>query len=75
MTLTGSPAQYWGSIAWSNNTVDRVIYSSSSAEQTRLVTIDDGANLLELRFTKIGDDTLAGTWRSRGGGTVTCTHR
>jgi len=75
MTLGGAPARYWGSINWDNDTVDRVIYSSSSTERTRLVTIDGGANLLELQFTDVSEVTLGGTWRSRGGGTVTCTRQ
>ena len=75
MMLGGTPARYWGSIAWGNDTVDRVIYSSSGAEATKLVTVDGGANLLELRFTQIAGSALAGTWRSGGGGTVTCTRQ
>jgi len=75
MMLAKAPSQYWGAVTWSNDTVDRVIYSSSSAATTRLVTIDGGANLLELRFTEIGDDVLRGTWRSRGSGAVTCTRQ
>jgi serine beta-lactamase-like protein LACTB len=75
MTLRGVPAQYWGYVAWSNHTVDRVIYSASSAGKTRLVTIDDGANLLELEFAGSDDAGLQGTWRSGGRGTVTCSRR
>ena len=75
MILGGTPTRYWGSITWDNDTVDRVIYSSSSIERTRLVTIDGGANLLELQFTQIADAGLAGTWRSGGGGTLTCTRQ
>jgi CubicO group peptidase (beta-lactamase class C family) len=75
MTIGGSPARYWGRIAWDNDTVDRVIYSASSAAKTRLVTVDDGAVLLDLQFTKIDEDELQGVWRSRGSGGVTCNRR
>ncbi len=75
MTIGGSPAKYWGRIAWDNDTVDRVIYSASSSDKTRLVTVDEGAVLLDLRFTTIDEEGLQGAWRSRGSGGVTCSRR
>jgi serine beta-lactamase-like protein LACTB len=75
MTLRGTPARYWGRIAWNNDTVDRVIYSTSSPDRTKLVTVDAGANLLDLQFTSVAEDELRGTWRSRGSGWVTCTRQ
>lgn len=75
MTIGGVPAAYWGRITWNNDTVDRVIYSASSPGRTRLVTIDAGANLLELQFTDVDEAGLQGTWRSQGSGAVTCDRR
>ena len=75
MTLGGSPAQYWGRIAWDNDTVDRVIYSASGPDKTRFVTVDGGANLLDIEFTEIDQERLTGDWRSRGSGEVTCSRR
>lgn len=75
MMLGGTTTHYWGRIAWDNDTVDRIIYSSSKSEMMRLVTVDDGANLLELEFTEIGPNQLSGDWRSRGSGEVTCGRR
>jgi CubicO group peptidase (beta-lactamase class C family) len=72
MRIGGAPVQYWGSFTWSNATVDRVIYSSSTAARTRFVTVDAGANLLDLQFTAIGDGELQGTWRSGGTGELAC---
>jgi len=72
MTIGGSPERYWGRITWNNDTVDRVIYSASSTDETRLVTVDGGANLLELQFTAVDDEGLQGAWRSRGSGEVSC---
>jgi CubicO group peptidase (beta-lactamase class C family) len=75
MTLGGSPAQYWGRIAWDNDTVDRVVYSGSGPDKTRFVTVDGGANLLDIEFTEIDQERLTGNWRSRGSGEVTCRRR
>jgi CubicO group peptidase (beta-lactamase class C family) len=75
MTIGGAPAEYWGHIAWNNDTVDRVIYSASSPGKTRLVTVDAGANLLELQFTKVDEAGLQGAWRSGGRGDVSCERR
>jgi len=75
MTIGGVPAEYWGYITWNNDTVDRVVYSASSPGRTRLVTIDAGANLLDLQFTDVDEAGLRGTWRSQGSGAVTCDHR
>ena len=72
MTIGGSPDHYWGRIGWNNDTVDRVIHSASSPDETRFITVDGGANLLELQFTTIDDDGLQGAWRSRGSGEVSC---
>jgi CubicO group peptidase (beta-lactamase class C family) len=73
--LYGSPAEYGGGITWSNNTVDRVIWSYSTPDEVRLVSVDGGANLLELYFTNIESDLLAGEWVSRGRGPISCARR
>ncbi len=75
LSLRGSPTNYWGRLFWNNDTVDRVIYAASSSDQTRFVTVDGGANLMELRFTEIGEDGLQGAWRSRGRGGVNCSRQ
>ncbi len=75
LTVGGTPAHYWGRMAWDNDTEDRVIYSTSSPEVTRLLTVDGGANLLDLTFTSIDEGQLQGAWRSRGRGGVNCTRQ
>ncbi len=75
MMLGGGPAEYQGSVTWTNETVDRVIYTVSSPEGTRLFTVDGGANLLSLQFTDVDDGGIAGTWRSRGSGELTCSRQ
>jgi CubicO group peptidase (beta-lactamase class C family) len=72
LLIGGSPAHYWGRIIWDNDTSDRVIYSSSSPEKTRFVTVDNRAALMDLQFTSIEEDGLQGAWRSRGSGGVNC---
>jgi hypothetical protein len=37
--------------------------------------VDEGAVLLDLRFTTIDEEGLQGAWRSRGSGGVTCSRR
>ncbi|NIP82210.1 MAG: serine hydrolase [Gemmatimonadetes bacterium] len=75
LDLYGPPEAYEGRATWSNDTVDRVIYSRSGPEATWLVTVDGGANLMNLRVAPVGADSLAGTWTSRGSGPVGCVRR
>ena len=75
LSIGGTPAHYWGRVTWDNDTVDRVIYSASSAGETRLVTVDNRAALMEVRFTSIDEEGLQGAWRSRGSGGVNCTRQ
>jgi hypothetical protein len=73
MELYGSPEAYEGRIAWSNHTVDRVIWALSAPDTTRLVTVDAGANLLSLHIAPVGADSLAGTWTVSSSGPIGCT--
>jgi serine beta-lactamase-like protein LACTB len=73
MELYGSPEAYEGRIAWSNHTVDRVIWALSAPDTTRLVTVDAGANLLSLHIAPVGADSPAGTWTVSSSGPIGCT--
>ncbi len=70
--LGGSPAGYWGRVTWSNETTDRIIHAYSSPEETWFVTVDENSALMKLRFTSIESDEIAGDYRSRGRGELTC---
>jgi serine beta-lactamase-like protein LACTB len=68
MTIGGWPARYWGRIAWDNDTIDRVIYSTSDSGKTEFITVDDGARLSHLEFTGVSDRGLRGADRRSGAG-------
>ena len=74
--LRGAPADYWGRrIAWDNETTDEIIYVSSRADETRLISVDGRGGLTEMRIHAEGDG-LAGNWFSGGSrGGLTCEKR
>lgn len=75
LDLRGTPADYWGRIAWSNETTDEIIYAVSRADETRLISVDGRGGLSETRIRR-GDGGLVGEWLSGGRrGGLTCEAR
>ena len=74
MTVGDSPSGYWGRITWDNDSVDRVIHSTSSPDGVGLLTVDERGIVSHLEFTEIGGPRLGGTARSGGlEGAIDCT--
>lgn len=74
--VRGSPAGYWGRVLWSNDTQDRIIYSSSRPGETELITVDQNGALTATWFTDLEGDRLSGEWLSGGRrGDLTCDGR
>jgi hypothetical protein len=65
LDLRGDPSDYWGRIVWGNETTDRIIYASSSASETRLISVDERGRLTDTRLHAEGEG-VAGTWFSGG---------
>jgi hypothetical protein len=49
-----------------------VLYSYSSPEVTRVITVDENARVQSFEFTSIEDGRLEGVWRSGGSGELSC---
>jgi len=72
LDLQGKPGDYWGRINWDNDTTDEIIYASSLAQETRLISVDGRGRLTETRLHAEGDG-LAGEWFSGSRrGNLTC---
>jgi CubicO group peptidase (beta-lactamase class C family) len=76
LDLRGTPADYWGRIAWSNETTDEIIYAVSGADETRLISVDGRGGLTETRIRRADGGLLVGEWSSGGRrGGLTCESR
>ena len=73
--IAGSPAGYWGRMSWNNESIDRIIYSSSDPDLTWLISVDQGGRLTSLRITGSEDGNLTGDWTSGGRGEFACQRR
>lgn len=72
LDLRGTPSDYWGRIVWGNETTDRIVYASSSASETRLISVDERGRLTDTRLHAEAAG-VAGTWFSGGRrGSLTC---
>jgi CubicO group peptidase (beta-lactamase class C family) len=72
--MMASPKSYLGQMSWSNDTVDRILYSSARRGETRLTTVDGTGRLTIVWFTEKEGDKLEGRWFSGGmTGSIDCT--
>jgi CubicO group peptidase (beta-lactamase class C family) len=72
LELSGSPAEYTGTMTWGAAEPSRIIHSLSDPERTELVTVNRLGELVSLRFSSLAPDSLRGTWSKGGGGGLAC---
>lgn len=66
LELGGSPSEYWGRLHRPDAPASRVVHSSTRADGTWLVVVDERGRFLSLRFDEMAPGRLSGTWSSGG---------
>ncbi len=72
LELAGSPGDYWGRFVSDNKTTDRVIYSSSRGDTTRIISVDQFGRLTESWLAVNGSQASGGWFAGRRSGELGC---
>jgi CubicO group peptidase (beta-lactamase class C family) len=66
LELRGTPGSYWGRIVSSNETHDRIVYSTSRQDATLLYSVDESGRLSRSTINAVQRNRLSGEWLSGG---------
>lgn len=72
LELAGSPGDYWGRLVFDNKTTDRVIYSSSRGDTTRIISVDQFGRLTESWLAVKGSQASGGWFNGGRTGELGC---